>query len=734
MRDGEQTITVVHVDDDTEAAEAAATRLEQMDDRFTVRIASSASEGRQLLTEHTVDCIVSAHELPDETGIDFLKAVRAERPDLPFVLYTGAGSEQVAAAAVSADATAYLRRDDDQFAALAERITEAVERRRAARDAERADRRSTRPRERAVRDSVLRAQQEAVIDGILIVDETGEIVTYNDRFVEMWDIADEIVEKGDHDAALERAMDLVADPEQFYEEIQRLYDNPSETSRTEVELTDGRVFERYTAPVTGDDGTHYGRLWTYRNITERKQRERELERYERILQSIDDIAFVLDEDQIVEYVNETLERQFDIPTDQVIGQSIEALSLEYVAEHEDPEKFQAAIDRVYDADPDADDSDRSERIELAVEFPDGQYVFEYHLSPMIEDAETTAVVVVMRDVTARRRRERELRETKEQLDTVVRNAPIVLFALDDEGVFTLSEGKGLERLGLEPGEVVGMSVFDLYADQPGIIEAVETALEGERTRYVQTVDGLYFDTVYQPIIEADGTVSGVIGVAMDITEQREYEQQLERQNQQLDEFASVVSHDLRNPLNVAAGRLDLAREECDSDHLEHVERAHERMERLIDDLLTLARQGEPTTEFVTVHLSEVVTSCWETVETADAELRVEADRTIRADENRLKQLFENLIRNAVEHGRDDVTVTVGAIQDGFYVEDDGPGIPADEREEVFAAGYSTTDEGTGFGLRIVEQIVDAHGWDITVTDGAEGGARFEITGITETVD
>ncbi|EMA57923.1 hybrid sensor histidine kinase/response regulator [Halorubrum kocurii] len=221
--------------------------------------------------------------------------------------------------------------------------------------------------------------------------------------------------------------------------------------------------------------------------------------------------------------------------------------------------------------------------------------------------------------------------------------------------------------------------------------------------------------------------------------------ELERQNDRLAEFASVVSHDLRNPLNVAQGRVRLARDDCDSEHLDAAAGAHERMNTLIGDLLTLAREGERVSETEPVRLSAVVESCWETVETADATLTVEADLWLRADESRLRQLVENLVRNAVEHGGADVAITAGALGDGgtdgnapggedgaevgFFLEDDGPGIPETERDEVFEAGYSTSREGTGFGLRIVEQVAAAHGWTVRVTEGPNGGARFEVTGV-----
>jgi len=120
--------------------------------------------------------------------------------------------------------------------------------------------------------------------------------------------------------------------------------------------------------------------------------------------------------------------------------------------------------------------------------------------------------------------------------------------------------------------------------------------------------------------------------------------------------------------------------------------------------------------------------------TAEATLVVESDQRIQADRSRLQQLVENLVRNAVEHGGADVTVTIGALEDGFYAEEDGPGIPTENRDAVFEMGYSTIEDGTGFGLSIVNQIADAHGWTVHVTEGSDGGARFEITGITSSAE
>jgi signal transduction histidine kinase len=216
---------------------------------------------------------------------------------------------------------------------------------------------------------------------------------------------------------------------------------------------------------------------------------------------------------------------------------------------------------------------------------------------------------------------------------------------------------------------------------------------------------------------------------------------LERQNDRLEKFVDVVGHDLRNPLSVAMGELELARETGDDEHLDAVAAEHERMVELIEDLLTLARDGRPVQSREPVAVAECASVSWSHVDTGNASLVVDATTTVDADRGRLRRLFENLFRNAVEHGStsnrtqsgddaefEEVTVTVGDLpgDEGFYVADDGPGVPAADRDDVFERGYSTQDSGTGFGLAIVREIADAHDWTVSVATAESDGARFEI--------
>jgi len=253
--------------------------------------------------------------------------------------------------------------------------------------------------------------------------------------------------------------------------------------------------------------------------------------------------------------------------------------------------------------------------------------------------------------------------------------------------------------------------------------------DGESTRFFQ----LSVST-----LDADADRDLSLAVLHDVTDQQRQQRELERENEQLDQFASFISHDLRNPLDVAIGRTTVIEGLVDDpqvqEHLAEIRDSHARMMRIIRDVLTLARQGRSIDDTRTVDLSNVVESAWSHVETSGVDVDVETDQSVRADPERLTQVFENLFRNAREHGEgsaeEAVTVTVGALDDGtgFYVADDGSGIDSELRGQVLEAGFSGA-EGTGLGLAIVANIAEAHGWDITVTESETGGARFDFTGV-----
>ncbi|WP_267644084.1 sensor histidine kinase [Haloarchaeobius amylolyticus] len=255
----------------------------------------------------------------------------------------------------------------------------------------------------------------------------------------------------------------------------------------------------------------------------------------------------------------------------------------------------------------------------------------------------------------------------------------------------------------------------------------------ETSRHIQRGMG----TVLRATNALEGSASGAdcpsesaVGSVEEATDATERERQLQRRVEQLDRFASVLSHDLRNPLNTAKMSLELAREDPESveSHHERIEQSLDRIDELVTSLLLLAREGQVVSDFETVSLTETAARAWEFIEEPDATLRFEMDEaTVRADPERLHTIFENLFQNAVTHGGPGVTIRVGLVNGGFFVKDDGPGIPSAEREEVFEYGHTTSSDGNGFGLSIVESIAIAHGWEVTVTESWKGGARIEFT-------
>ncbi|WP_435195772.1 PAS domain S-box protein [Natronomonas sp. EA1] len=378
------------------------------------------------------------------------------------------------------------------------------------------------------------------------------------------------------------------------------------------------------------------------------------------------------------------------------------------------------------------------------------------------------VIVFQRDVTDRKADERELAVQSERLQTLLTNLPVVVFALDADGRLTLAEGKGLDHLGIAVPEVLGNHIGE--ADVPALLDGLERAKEGKSHNVSVEFVGRTFDVWMKPLPDETGR-TGAIGAAVDITDDRERAARLEQQNERLEEFASIVSHDLRSPLTVASGNIELARMDHESEYLDNALAALDRMDDLIDELLMLARSGRLAGDPERVSLESVARRAWQNVHHADSTLCIETDLTLTADPGRLQELFENLFRNAVEHGstgprshahedavehgstgsrsqaRGDsvehgstedqqveangggVTIRVTMRDGALCIEDDGPGIPPEKREYVFEPGYTTSDEGTGFGLAIVRQVAEAHGWSVAAGESSEGGACFEIRGL-----
>ena len=312
----------------------------------------------------------------------------------------------------------------------------------------------------------------------------------------------------------------------------------------------------------------------------------------------------------------------------------------------------------------------------------------------------------------------------------------LLSVLDEDGSIRYQSPAIARLCGFEQDDLVGIPCTECFHpdDHDRVYDAFKTIVSSEEFT-VETVEYRH--------LKADGTYVWVESVASsnptpdgyyvintrDISERKQQQKALESTNERLEAFARIVSHDLRNPLSVAQGYLEMAEEESPSNYHLTVSNALDRMETLIESLLRNARGETQGREIESVDLTRLSERCWQHIVHDKATVEIDVDQAIYADVLQLTQLLENLFRNAIEHGSQDAVISIGTLEDGFYVEDNGTGIPEAERERITERGYSTSSDGTGLGLAIVQEIADSHGWQLRATDSTTGGARFELTGV-----
>lgn len=283
-----------------------------------------------------------------------------------------------------------------------------------------------------------------------------------------------------------------------------------------------------------------------------------------------------------------------------------------------------------------------------------------------------------------------------------------------------------------------LNILDIFPDKqkPQIEKAIYTLIGGNDVKMnLEVIDNennrIDLDVKSSPLIDSSGEIEGIVGVARDVTKQNEYKNKLKNKNKKLDEFAKIISHDIRNPLAIAKGHLDIFINENGSDSsLEKTKDAICRIEDIIDEVLEVTTADNSTLKKKHVSIQYIINKCWDNIDTKNAEIHIATNKIISLNEKLSARLFENLFKNSIKHGgSEDIKIKVGTMNNGFYIEDNGRGIPPENRNKIFNSAYTTSKSGKGLGLTIVEQVCDVHGWDINVKESESGGARFEITNI-----
>lgn len=717
--DAETAARLLYVDDQHDQREATLQALaETLPNTEVVTAADRGDALGQLSgrgeTAGAFDLVVLEHAIAD-TRDRFLRDVRALVGDVPLVLYTRVDAASLQHSVVEEADTVIRKGDEYHRRFLVNKIQSLVE-----------------SGDEAVFDAdSIEATLDTATTGVFLLDADGDILWQSSPLEAVFPVGE--LHNQPTGTLHERIALLFTDGGEYRSAF---VDPDPETVVAghlgEVSLpgTEDRYYACWSLPV--GETVPGARLEFYREITTTIARRRETDRLETLVELSKDMLYATDEEGRYDYVNEAMVEKLGYDREELLGRhgvlDMGAGSLQ---------SGQKAVQRLLES-----DATRSNIIEQTLIDADGEPFTSAAHSAIIRDEADNydGLVNVSRDVTEQKEREQML----ERYRTLVETATDPMYVLDDEGRIEILNEAMAELLGGDQDELVGDDVRAYNSQQKveRAEEAIRTILQTDGKEaetyeiWATPPDGkqrLYEATI--SVITDDGEFTGSVGTFRDITERRrdekrlrEHERKLQQQNEKLEEFVSMITHHLRNPLGIAELYLEFAAESGDPADFDRVETAIDRIDNMIERLLTYARIGGESFQRTDCDLEEVLERAWADVETTAARLETALDgaRVVHADAETLALAFENLFANAVVHNDGPVTVTVGTTERGLYVEDDGQGIDADTTD-VFDHGFTTREEAAGFGLSIVEETVTAHGWDLELAE-RDDGTRFEIHG------
>ena len=506
----EHDIEVLHVEDDPNVAELTSISLEREQSQLRVDTAPDADTGLNRLEDHEYDCVVADYDMPGQNGIELLETVRDEYPTLPFILFTGKGSEEVASEAISRGATDYFRKGvgTEQYEILGNRIANAVSRARSQRA------------ERHLRELAEETDQVLYV----FSSDWSEVLFVSSAYEDVWERPVEGLRAdprrlvdGIHPedrAEARAAMDRIADGDTVEFEC-----------RVDTDDDSARWVQVHGKPIVDDDGD-VTRIAGYMNeITERKRRQKEVKRYQQLVNSLDEPAAVYDPDGRYRALNDALLDLRDGTADELHGER--SPHVERIRQERDGTPFQALV---------SGDRDEISGEHTATFASEEDSVFEYRFTPLVIDDEREGFVGISRDVTDRKAREEQIERQNELFRKAQRMADIGAWEYDPDTDETTWTEQVYRILGVSnPDEAAIASVPERYhpADRQQAREALDRAVgDGqsfEVTVRVRTEDGTTRRVRQEgdPILE-DGDVACVRGTFQDITGATRREGELRR--------------------------------------------------------------------------------------------------------------------------------------------------------------------------------------------------------------
>jgi PAS domain S-box-containing protein len=748
-------ILVLYVDDEPGLLEIGRIFLEQTGE-FRVDTAESAKEALAELEKGQYDAIISDFLMPVIDGISFLKSIRQRDDDIPFILFTGRGREEVVIDAFNNGADFYIQKGGEikaQFAELMHKVRQAVNKRRAERDLHESEKRMT--------DII-----NFLPDATFAIDREGKVIAWNHAIEELTGIpAAGMLGKGDHEYAIplygERRpilIDLIFAPDEQIQEHYSgiLHENGILIAETDLPRPRGTQLTLMgkASPLYDRQGKMSGAIESFRDITASKQTELDLraaydeisateeklrdqydklsrneqilrtseEKYRTLADMAQDLIYIINKDDTITYINTFAATMMGMSREEIIGKSRSALF-----PGPEGERQYRNLQRVFTSGMPIHEGNE-------IHLPSRVTWQDTHLIPLRNPEGTiTAVMGISRDITALKQAEDALRRSENQYRSIIDNVQDMLYRTDMEGRITMISPAGAKLAGYDsPDKMIGLDLArDLYAEpqdrkkflsilaRKGSVNAYPLVLRNrEGHRYHVTASSHYF-------YDAEGNVLGIEGIMHDVTNLRQAEDALKEANRKLNLLNEITRHDVANQLTVLRGYTQLAMaknpDPMIGDFLQKIDAITATIGRQIEFSKTYQELGVHAPGWF--GLDEIFAKSKPggiLFSSSCTGVEVYADPM-------LEKVFANLFGNSVMHGERVSRITVRCEHSGedllIAVEDNGVGIPLDIKQKIFKKGFG---KNTGFGLFLSREILAITGILIHETGTQGRGARFEI--------
>lgn len=608
--------------------------------------------------------------------------------------------------------------------------------------------------------ALLEALLNSTLEGIMVMDSNGQKLIENQRTIDLWKIPQDLVGNCNIPGRREHIKKMAKNPESFKQSLHYLLDNPEKTSRDEIELVDGTVLDRYSAPVVGIDGHYYGRIWTFRDVTERKRAEEALRQKTALLEAqlnscIEGILVVDSQGKKVIQNQRTIDlwkipqHIVDNPDDQAQVQHVQYMTT-------NPEKFVEKVIYLYH------NPNHTSRDE--VELIDGTILDRYSAPVLGKDGQYYGRIWAFRDITERKLAEANIAAEKELLSVTLRSIGDGVITTDTTGKILIINKVAEELTGWQQNEAQGKPldhVFNIvnentheFCENPlkkvlltgHIVELTNSTLliSKNGTEKVIANSGA-------PIKNSNGETIGVVLVFRDITEKQKMIDKLQRIDKldSLGVLAGGIAHDFNNLLCVIFGFMEMARKvssdnKAAAKYLDNALISFNRAKDLTKQLLTFSKGGEPRRKTGNLGLLIEGNSAFVlSGSNVSCEFDIAANLWLcDFDENQMGQVFDNIFINAFEAmplggqihiSACNVTVhdqELPSLKGGKFVKvsisDTGVGIPQEILKRIFDPFFTTKHKGNGLGLATCFSIIQKHDGYIDVESTPGKGSTFHI--------